>query len=101
MKKGAGLFKAEEAAEIIEDWYVETHPLAPGVPRKLGLGVRRDDEEVAAAYARYGVVLRDWMRIKVSGDDPILMANREEHKRIAGINFLLGQGFTITKDSAR
>ena len=41
------------------------------------------------------------MEVGLSGDKLVLLANKEQHQQIAGINFLLGQGFTITKDSAR
>ena len=101
LKKGPGILRAENASEIVEDWYLEIYPLAPGIRRKLGLGAKPAKKDVAAAYTQYGVRLEAWMEVGLSGDKLVLVANKEQHQQIAGINFLLGQGFTITKDSAR
>ena len=93
-----GILQIEDVGGIVEDWYVEIHPLEPGTAKKLGLGESPTSADVAAAYARYGVKLEAWMEIRLSGNKLILMANKPQHQQIAGINLLLEQGFTITKE---
>lgn len=94
------LLTLEEAGLIVEDWITKSHPASEELLGRLGLGKHPTAADLTSAYARYGVKLSDWMKISYHNGSIIVFAYEPQQEQIAGINFLLSQGFKITKDES-
>lgn len=92
------LLTLEEVGLIVEDWITKSHKAPDELLTALGLGKQPTEEDLRQAYARYGVHLLDWMKIGYHDEYIIVRAFKKQQQQIAGINLLLSQGFTISKD---
>ena len=95
--KRSDLLTFEDFGLIIEDFITKSHPASEDLLSKLGVGKHPADQELAAAYADYGVQLADWMKIGYVDGFIVAHAFDEQQEQIAGINHLLSRGFKITK----
>jgi hypothetical protein len=95
--KRSDLLTFEDFGLIIEDWITKSHPASEDLLTKLGIGKHPTAEELASAYAHYGVQLDDWMKLGYHDGFIIVFALDEQQEQIAGINHLLSHGFKITK----
>lgn len=93
----SGLVAFEEVGLIIEDWITRTHPVSEELLTRLGLGKQPTPKQLSAAYAQFGVKLEDWMAVSYGEGFIIVTALNQQQEQIAGINFLLSEGYKITK----
>ena len=95
----SGLVQLERHPWIEEDWITRAHDVAPAALAALHLKPDSSGDDLRRAFKQFGVQLDDWMKLGMiaSGQQIVVLSYQPQQEQIAGILFLLGNGFHITK----
>lgn len=94
-----GVIQMERYRWIEEGWTTRVHEVTPKALAALHLKPDSSGEELRRGFQQLGVRLDDWMNLGMtpSGQGIFVHAYPSQQEQIAGILFLLNNGFRITK----
>jgi hypothetical protein len=94
-----GLVHLEGKSWIEEDWETRVHDISPAALAALRLKANSSDADVRRAFQQFGVKFDDWMNLHLidSARQVVIRSYKPQQEQIAGIIFLLGNGFRIAR----
>jgi hypothetical protein len=92
-------FESIEEGGIDEAYVTRQHSASPEVMAALGLKPDSDSVAIRSAFERYGLEFNQYMKFAFipSRQTLVAMCYPPQQEQIAGVLFLLGKGFHITK----
>jgi hypothetical protein len=95
----SGLIQLEGISWIQEDWITRAHDVTPAALAALGVRPNSPAEDLRRGFQQFGVTFENWMKVAptTTGGQIVVLSYRAQQEQIAGILFLLGNGFRITR----
>ncbi|HQW29866.1 MAG TPA: hypothetical protein PK529_11810 [Verrucomicrobiales bacterium] len=95
----SGLVILESYGWIEEDWSTRLHDVSPAALAALNLKSDSSSDDLRRAFKQFGVKVDDLKKVGLvnSGQQIVVASYQAQQEQVAGILFLLGNGFSITK----
>jgi hypothetical protein len=95
----SGLAQLERHSWIEEDWVTRAHDVSPEALSALHLKPDATGAELRRAFQQFGIKLDDWMKLGMTptGKQVVVLSYQPQQEQIAGVLFLLTNGFRISK----